>query len=176
MASEAHAYSVWALPPEEARVRVKKLMDNLRSEFGGPEFDPHLTVVRAVTLTPEDALDRFRSACNGVKAYSVHARGISIGTCLNLIFDPTPQVVATSEHCCGHFGFNRTAAYRPHMSLLYADLTNEMMKKAEERATILDDSIANLCFTVNRLALYITDEDKTLKSWKKVAEYELQPI
>lgn len=92
MASEAHAYSVWALPPEEARVRVKKLMDNLRSEFGGPEFDPHLTVVRAVTLTPEDALDRFRSACNGVKAYSVHARGISIGTCLNLIFDPTPQV------------------------------------------------------------------------------------
>lgn len=62
------------------------------------------------------------------------------------------------------------------MSLLYADLTNEMMKKAEERATILDDSIANLCFTVNRLALYITDEDKTLKSWKKVAEYELQPI
>lgn len=62
------------------------------------------------------------------------------------------------------------------MSLLYADLTNEMMKKAEERVTILDDSIANLCFTVNRLALYITDEDKTLKSWKKVAEYELQPI
>ncbi|KAL2931008.1 Cyclic phosphodiesterase [Bienertia sinuspersici] len=68
------------------------LMDNLRSEFGGPEFDPHITVVRAVTLSPEDALERFRSACEGVKPYSFHARGVHTGTCLSLFFDAAPQV------------------------------------------------------------------------------------
>uniref|UniRef100_A0A803MVD2 RNA ligase/cyclic nucleotide phosphodiesterase family protein n=1 Tax=Chenopodium quinoa TaxID=63459 RepID=A0A803MVD2_CHEQI len=92
METQPHAYSVWAIPPEHVKKRLKKLMDTLRSEFGGPELVPHLTVVRAVTLTPEDALEKFRLACNGLKAYSVQASGISTGTCPYLLFDATPEV------------------------------------------------------------------------------------
>ena len=62
----------------------------------------------------------------------------------------------------------------PHLSLLYADLTDEEKKKAQERAYILDETIDNLSFRISRLALYKTDtEDKTLKSWEKVAECDL---
>lgn len=92
MATQEHAYSVWAIPPENARMRVRKLMDSLRSEFGGPELEPHITVVRAVTMTLEDALEKFRSACKGLKVYNVQARGVSTGTCLYLLFDSSPQV------------------------------------------------------------------------------------
>jgi len=64
------------------------------------------------------------------------------------------------------------AAYMPHLSLLYGDLTDEEKKKAKEKAIILDDS--SLSFQVTRLALYKTDpEDKTLKSWEKIAECSL---
>lgn len=64
------------------------------------------------------------------------------------------------------------AAYMPHLSLLYGDLTEEEKKKAQEKANILDDTISGLSFPVTRLALYKTDtEDKTLKSWEKIAEY-----
>ncbi|KAE7996335.1 hypothetical protein FH972_001066 [Carpinus fangiana] len=65
---EKHVYSVWALPPDDVAARLKKLMESLRSEFGGPHFEPHITVVKAISLTPDDALRRFRSACEGVKA------------------------------------------------------------------------------------------------------------
>lgn len=64
----------------------------------------------------------------------------------------------------------------PHLSLLYGDLTDEEKQKAQERANILDDSLSGLSFQISRLALYKTDtEDKTLKSWEKIAECTLSP-
>ena len=62
-----------------------------------------------------------------------------------------------------------------HLSILYADLTENELKKAQARANILDDSLSGLSFPITRLALYKTDpEDKTLKSWEKMAECSLQ--
>lgn len=64
----------------------------------------------------------------------------------------------------------------PHLSILYGDLTDEEKKRAQEKAYALDDSIGSLNFQISRLALYKTDtEDKTCKSWEKVAEYNLKP-
>ena len=73
-----------------------------------------------------------------------------------------------------HFHF--FAAYVPHLSLLYGDFTEDEKKKVQDKANILDDSISSLSFPVTRLALYKTDmEDKTFKSWEKIAEYNLEP-
>lgn len=64
----------------------------------------------------------------------------------------------------------------PHVSLLYGDLTDEEKQKAQERANILDNSLSGLSFQISKLALYKTDtEDKSLKSWEKIAECTLTP-
>ena len=68
------------------------------------------------------------------------------------------------------------AAYMPHLSLLYGDLTEEEKKTALEKACALDDSIGGLSFQISRLALYKTEtEDTSCKSWEKVEEFELKP-
>ncbi|XP_004293642.1 PREDICTED: cyclic phosphodiesterase-like [Fragaria vesca subsp. vesca] len=177
---EKHVYSVWALPPEDVAPRLQKLMEGLRAEFTGPYFDPHITVVGAITLTPEDALNKFETASKAVKAYEAKVERVATGTffyqCVFLLINPTPQVVEASTSCCGHFGYNNSTPYMPHLSILYADLSDEDKKKAQEKANILDESITSLSFAVTRLALYKTDtEDKTLKSWEKIAECTLQP-
>ncbi|KAH9627288.1 hypothetical protein KSS87_013533 [Heliosperma pusillum] len=176
MESEKQAYSVWGLPTEEARERMKKVMKTLATEFNGPEFEPHVTIVGAINLTLQDALNKFSSACNDLKkAYVVHSKGVSTGTCVYLLLDTNPQVVALRDHCCRHFAYERRSPYLPHMSLLYADLTEDEKRKAQARANAVDDSLGNLSFSIKRLALYKTDtEDKSLKSWEKVAEYELE--
>ncbi|XWS12453.1 hypothetical protein CRYUN_Cryun37aG0090000 [Craigia yunnanensis] len=173
-------YSVWALPPEHVTAQVKKLMEGLRSEFGGPEFEPHVTVVGAISLTADDALAKFRSACDGLKAYNATVDRVATGTffyqSVFLLLHPTPEVVEATAHCTGHFGYKSSTTYMPHLSLLYADLTEEEKKKAQEKANILDKSIGGLSFQISRLAFYKTDtEDKTLKSWEKVAECNLSP-
>ncbi|KAL6992343.1 hypothetical protein U1Q18_010451 [Sarracenia purpurea var. burkii] len=173
-----HVYSVWALPPEDVRERLKNLMTGLRSEFGGPEFEPHVTVVGAISLTEEDAVDKFRSACRGVKAYTATVEKVATGTffyqCVFLLLQPTPEVMEASLHCTGHFGYRSSAPYMPHLSLLYGDLSDEEKKKAQAKANLLDESIGSVSFQISRLALYETDtEDQSLKSWKKVSEYNL---
>ncbi|KFK28565.1 hypothetical protein AALP_AA7G012800 [Arabis alpina] len=36
-------YAVWAVPEDGVEDRLVRLMEGLRSEFGGPSFDPHWT-------------------------------------------------------------------------------------------------------------------------------------
>ncbi|KAL3520131.1 hypothetical protein ACH5RR_018280 [Cinchona calisaya] len=177
---EKHVYSVWGLPPGDLRPRLKKLMESLRTEFNGPEFEPHVTVVGAISLTESEARFKFNKACQGLKAYNANVEKVATGTffyqCVFLLLHPTPEVVETSDHCCGHFGYLRSSPYMPHLSLLYADLSEEDKKAAEEKTYALDETIGNLNFEISHLALYKTDtEDKSLKSWEKVAEYQLNP-
>ncbi|KAI3800790.1 hypothetical protein L1987_28886 [Smallanthus sonchifolius] len=172
-------YSVWALPPEDVTERVKKLMVSLRSEFGGPEFEPHVTVVGAISLTEDEARDKLKKVCEGLKAYNATVERVATGTffyqCVFLLLHPTTEVMETGAHCWAHFGYTSPTPYMPHLSILYADLTEEEKKRAQAKANALDESIESLNFPITRLALYKTDtEDKTLKSWEKVTEISLQ--
>ncbi|KAG1346559.1 Cyclic phosphodiesterase [Cocos nucifera] len=169
----AEWYSVWALPPEDVGARLKRLMADLRSEFGGPEFEPHITVVGAIRLRPDDAVRRLRSACAALSPYPARvasaARGTFFYQCVYLLIDPSPEVMQTSAHCCDHFAYKNSAAYMPHLSLSYGDLTDEEKEKARQRVEELDKEICGLSFQVSSLALHKTDtEDKSLKSWEKV--------
>lgn len=95
--AEKNLYSVWALPPEDVTARIKTLMNSLRSEFGGPLFEPHITVVGAIRLTPQDALNKFRAACQGLKSYQATVDHVATGTffyqCVFLLIHPTTEVL-----------------------------------------------------------------------------------
>ncbi|KAL5772105.1 hypothetical protein ACOSQ2_012029 [Xanthoceras sorbifolium] len=180
VAESTNVYSVWAIPPDEVGARLRKLMDGLSSDFGGPHFQPHVTVVGAISLTADGAMEKFRSACEGLRAYNCTVDRVATGSffyqCVYLLLHPTPEVAEASAHCCSHFGYKNSTPYMPHLSLLYGDLTDDEKKKAQEKVNILDESIGKLSFPITRLALWKTDtEDKTLKSWEKLAECNLSP-
>ncbi|KAJ0082353.1 hypothetical protein Patl1_10334 [Pistacia atlantica] len=152
--SQKNDYSVWAAPPEDVIPRIKKLMEGLRSEFGGPQFEPHMTVV---------GVDRV-------------ATGTFFYQCVYLLIHPTTEVVEASAKSSSTFGFKSSTPYMPHISLLYGDLTDEEKKKAQEKAYFLDESIDQLSFPITRLQLWKTPaSDNTLTSWEKIAEYNLSP-
>ncbi|XP_057949731.1 cyclic phosphodiesterase-like [Malania oleifera] len=176
--STKYIYSVWAIPEQNVRRRLKVLMDGLRSEFGGPQFEAHVTVVGAIELAEDDAVQKFKSACDGLRAYTASVDKVDTGTffyqCVYLLLHPTSQVKEASAHCTHYFGYKSSTPYMPHLSLLYGDCTDDVKKKAQEKAKVLDEGICNLSFLIDRLALYKTDtEDRTLKSWEKVAECPL---
>lgn len=110
--TKKEVYSVWAIPPEDVRDRLTKLMTSLRSDFGGPQFEPHMTVVGAIELTPDDALKKLRSASEGVKSFKVTVDRVSSGNffyqCVYLLIHPTPQILETNAHCCTHFGYKNS--------------------------------------------------------------------
>lgn len=73
-------YAVWAVPEEDLEDRLRRLMEGLRSEFGGPPFDPHLTLVGPQKLTAGEAKLMFEAACEGFKAYAATVDQVSAGT------------------------------------------------------------------------------------------------
>ncbi|KAA0052590.1 cyclic phosphodiesterase-like [Cucumis melo var. makuwa] len=171
---ETNVYSVWALPPEDVSARIENLMNSLRSEFGGPQFEPHITVVGAIRLTAEDALNKFLTACQGIKAYQATVDHVSTGTffyqCVFLLIHPTTEVLPSHPSALPL----RLLAYMPHMSLLYAHISDEKKKQAKEIADKLDEAVNGLKFPITRLALWKTDtSDETLKSWEKIVEHDL---
>ncbi|KAF8015130.1 hypothetical protein BT93_H0814 [Corymbia citriodora subsp. variegata] len=93
-------YSVWALPPDDLAPRLRTVMDGLRSEFGGPKFEPHVTVVGAIALTEDDAVGMFRAACEGLRAYTATVDRVATGTffyqCVYLLLRPTAEKSYTS--------------------------------------------------------------------------------
>ena len=67
------------------------------------------------------------------------------------------------------------AAYMPHLSLLYGDLTEEEKEKARKRVEELDAGLVGLAFKVSSIGLFKTDtEDKSLKSWEKIEICDLK--
>jgi len=79
--------------------------------------------------------------------------------------------------------FSLEGDYMPHLSLLYADLGVEAVHQAQQAAvhrlygegsnysTLLTDN----GFTVDAVTLWYTpEEDRSLNSWKQIAEFQLQ--
>ncbi|PHT49449.1 hypothetical protein CQW23_09196 [Capsicum baccatum] len=131
-------------------------MNGLRSEFGEPQFEPHVTVVGTIKLSEEEARDKFRKGCGEVKkVYSGTVEKFDVGF-VYLLLHPTTEVMEASARCCSSFGYNSASPYMSHMSLLYSDLTDEEKKKAQEKANILDEIIGNMSFQITHLALYKT--------------------
>ncbi|XP_039800230.1 cyclic phosphodiesterase-like isoform X1 [Panicum virgatum] len=176
--SPEEVYSVWALPPAPIRDRLRRIMEGLRAAHGGPAFEPHATVVGDFRSRRSAALEVLRTAAAGVQPYTARVTGVARGSffyqCVYLLLEPTPEVVAASDYCCGHFGYKGKTPLMPHVSLLYGDLTDEeeeSRKKVEE----LDKDICGLESEISELALYRTDTaDKSLESWELVEVWHLE--
>ncbi|KAK9920080.1 hypothetical protein M0R45_028643 [Rubus argutus] len=178
---KSHSYSVWAFPSDDMSLRIKKVMEGLRVEFGGSKIEPHITLIGSIRMTHEDVINKFRSLRSLVissfeaKVNRVVTRS-SYYQCVSLLIHSSNKVSLELSYaigvCGGEFQFWNDV--RPHLSLLYGYLTEEERKKAQERVSILDEAINSLSFPVTRLALYkIGYKDTSLRSWEKIAEYPL---
>ncbi|XP_062001879.1 cyclic phosphodiesterase-like isoform X1 [Rosa rugosa] len=173
-AQRKHTYTVWGIPPDHIVQRIKKIMEPLRAEFGGPEIEPHITAVGSVLLTHDYAVKQFINGCENIEPYTCEVDQVVTRKFyyqpVSLLFHPCPWQV-------GHFGgyLHRCNSHMPHLSLLYGNLTEEERKRALEKVTELDDSIASLKFTISHLVLYKThNEARDQHSWEKVMEYNLR--
>ncbi|KAM5562665.1 cyclic phosphodiesterase [Rosa sericea] len=178
------SYSVWAIPPDDVSDRIKKVMLGLRDEFGGApaEIEPHFPIVGSIRMTREDALNKLRTLIQSyppgcISAFTARVDEIVARPfyyqCVCLRIHYSHQLKEISR-CCSHKWGLRFPGV-PYLSLLYGKLTEEERKKAQDKVSVLDETITSLSFPVTRLALYkINYKDKTLKSWEKIAELPLQ--
>ncbi|KAL6176735.1 hypothetical protein ACLB2K_053368 [Fragaria x ananassa] len=169
-----HSYSVWAIPQDEVSIRVKKVMEGLRADFGGPEIEPHIPIVGSIRMTHEDMLNRFTDLQS--RFISVFKAKVARVVFRSSYYQCFPLLMESSFTTQNESFEYLSAPYIQRVRLLlrlhYGYLTEEEKKKAEEKIKILDESITGMSVPITRLALYKIDyTDTTLKSWEKIDEY-----
>ncbi|KAL6278515.1 hypothetical protein ACE6H2_022116 [Prunus campanulata] len=170
---KVHRYAVWAVLPDHVSNRIKKVMEGLRDEFGGPEIQPHIPVLGSIHSKEDDIVRNFKEACGKTACYTCTVVDVLTGRFYyqNVYLFIHPDQVS---YPTGNFNycFDRLVNM-PHLSLLYGDLTDEEKEKAKEKVMALDDGMVGLTFTITRFALYKCNKDRTQKSWEKIAEHSL---
>lgn len=180
----ADQYSLWALAPT-AHLGLRPATEYLQRTYGGPEFEPHVTILGSVTLPSlDDAVAKLQELAQALDPITYRIQGVGHGSTyfqsVFLTVDPTPQVVQANARAKEVFQVTESEnnAYFPHLSLIYGDLKDEDKRQAKASAEEkFGDILLSSEFLVSRLSLWATDtEDKLLTSWKMVAEYPLVPL
>jgi 2'-5' RNA ligase len=117
-------FSLWIVPEGEVRRRLATLIRVLARRFGGPVFEPHVTLLAGVPGPAREALSRAREAVGAQGPFEVRFLGAEAGDsyfrCLYLRVQPSPELAALHERACEAFGRRNEAPFFPHLSLLYA--------------------------------------------------------
>lgn len=95
-AQEVHRYAVWGIIPDNVLSRIKKVMEGLREEFGGPEVEPHITMVGSCLMTEDEAINTFRGACNAIKQFYCKVENLETSKfyfqCVSLVIEISEDV------------------------------------------------------------------------------------
>jgi len=107
--------------------------------------------------------------------------GSSFHKCVFILVAKEAAIMQAGATAREHFGMPMSD-YMPHLSLLYAEIADEAkadsMRQAVQRlygeASNYSTLLTNQGFTADAITLWYTPvEDKSLASWKQVAEYSL---
>ncbi|KAI5326302.1 hypothetical protein L3X38_035376 [Prunus dulcis] len=90
---ERQTYSLWAIPSDDVSCRIKKLMEGLRSEFGGPVIEPHITLTGSIRLSPDDVLNKFEALEDPIEGYVPKVEAVVTRRCM--IYYVTTAYIST---------------------------------------------------------------------------------
>jgi hypothetical protein len=164
-------FAVWLLPAEPFRSLMRTSIARMADEFGGPVFEPHLTVYAGETDRPE-LLDGLlgRIGAEAVPC-SLVPSGVGHGPeffrCVYLQFRPDPGLEASSDRIRNAVPGTERYDLFPHLSLLYGSLDEPTRRRAVEMAEMPAGAV--YC---NELSLVVPRNDRF--DWHDVGSWSVE--
>lgn len=173
-------FSLWVMPEGREFDRLKTTMEDLRNKYGGPEFDPHVTLLGKINVPPKNLnllLEKTEALAANLRRYPVQIRDLEClpeyyYKCLFARVNLTPAVVFANAASKPFFraipGKHNQGKYEPHLSLIYGSLSEEIKREVIVRLGYSLDTD----FEARKIHLYSTDRGP--KNWYKIADFKLQ--
>ena len=156
--SKTTGYHIFLEPSGEAKLLLEEAILSLATEYQGPLFSPHLTVLAAIPDEEEEValLEKVRTLSLSMQPFTLNlgefAMQDSYFRALYLLATGQEVLKALHRNAQEVFGMSDSENYMPHVSLLYG-LYPEEQKKASV-ATLA--SLIPLSFPVSSLTLWKT--------------------
>ncbi len=162
-------FSLWLVPEDEMRRRLAALIESLSRRFGGPVFEPHVTLLAGIRRSERDVLARTEQILRGATALPLRFTGPETGDtrfrALYLRVEPSAPLLALHEAARDAFDRRDDPPYLPHLSLVYGappppEVAQEIRPVAPAR------------FEARRLDVYSTEGP--VESWRRVRRLRLR--
>lgn len=144
-------YSIWALPEESTERELKDIILFLNKLYGGPSFEPHLTLLGDVKADQKQLACVVDKLAEELTDFNLKLGEVSFST--TFFQSVFIHVLATTKLMEQNLKAKQLLGlennlFMPHVSLLYGDQDIKTREQAS-RQVILSNNIYN----VNRLAL-----------------------
>lgn len=120
-------YALWLRPGEPERTRLAELIRQLAAQEGTPPFPPHVTLLGALSGREDDLRAHTGAVAAGLAAFPLTFTGASAGggyfRAVALEVAPSAALLAARRLAAEVFAYRVGDAYRPHLSLLYGDVS-----------------------------------------------------
>lgn len=163
-------YSLWLTPEGEVYFKLKKLIDKLANQYGGPKFEPHVTLLGDLNLSQEEALSKAFQLSIQLQPYTIGLGALdyteSYFRCVFIKAKKTKQVMRANLEARKIFNIRSNEKYMPHLSLLYGNFDENLKKK-------IIKELGALNFKLKVKRIYLTNSSRFTepKEWQAVAEF-----
>lgn len=116
-------FHLWLMPPEDVSSRLAGLVTELSLRYGGPTFDPHLTLLGRIEGEESAIVDLTNRLAAALSSFEVQLKAPVGETqyfrCLYFPAEPVPPLLDAHQQAQRLFGRHSTSPFQPHVSILY---------------------------------------------------------
>jgi 2'-5' RNA ligase len=161
-------FSLWIVPEGEVRHRLAVLIAELARRFGGPVFDPHVTLLAGRPGPAASVIAQAEEVMRGAETFPVRFVGPEVGDSyfrsLYLRVESSAELLAIHGAARDAFGRTEEVPFFPHLSLLYGAPPSPAVI-AEVRLGVPDG------FDARTVDLYSTEGE--VERWHRVRRFRL---
>lgn len=162
--------SVWILPTGAALDTIVKAARAVRQRARGPDVHPHLTLLKGIETTRDNAELKLKRLASRLKPFTVRLGRIAwqqdYFRCLYATAGLTAELTAAQRVAHEVFEMNPPEPFEPHVSLLYGSLDEAVQKAlAAEAGGSLD-----VTFDANSVHLVNAALSVPVTEWRTLAE------
>jgi 2'-5' RNA ligase len=149
-------FSLWLMPRGQSAVQLQALIEKLSRAYSTPAFQPHVTLIGGINLSERVAIRKTDEVAARVKPFRIRLSEVTYldeyFRCVFIKARRTRSLLNAYHIARAVFGTGNHEEYMPHLSLIYADLSNE------QRQNIIGNIGCNveILFIAKEIFLYST--------------------
>jgi hypothetical protein len=167
-------YSLWLMPEDTLQTTLTALITDIAKQHNAFAFPAHITLLGNVHGTEQQVLAHAQELATSTTSFPVTLTEVDTTPefyrALFIRVTLSTELTQFYEHARQIFQFDPQREYRPHLSLLYSNLSHG---QKDEIIASIQPQLHDLphTFVVRKLHLYTTDGP--IESWQPIGSFPL---
>jgi 2'-5' RNA ligase len=165
--------AVWIRPTDDALDKIQKVMRSLHKRGGGPQFQPHVTLLEGMETTQASAEVKLKKLALRLKPFTVRLGRIDwrreYFRCLFATAELSAELAAAQRDAYDVFEMKPAPPFEPHLSLLYGNIDEALQQELAAQA----GGSLDVSFEVSAVHLVDATDDVPVTKWRTLSEHAL---